>query len=110
MTFVIINPGTGPVEGKKKKARKNAKAFLEDLELPGAVLTDLHKEYDGRWAFDVSYACRTVELLIPGVRCRYEGRGLPAGDWLPPRLYVDGNSYFWYWAVRVAKDRLTGEE
>jgi len=109
--IVIINPGSGPVSNANElEAIKNIVKFVEDV---GA--TDYSGPYsseDGRWNFKIYGNNRSVEVEMPGIilsKVRYldsENQNI----WDFPRLYVDGSSWVWYFAINAAKDILFEEE
>ena len=110
MTVVIINPGTGPVAGASPAcARENVDAFVAELALsPPAVTVTVREqnEGDGRFEFLLRRGICETEVSMPGLslsRVRYV-RGESA--WSFPRLYVDGNSWLWEFAIEIARDAL----
>jgi hypothetical protein len=112
---LIINPGTGPVDGATEaQATANMTAFVEDLGLNvEAVERTPAQDYgEGRYAFTVRMEGRSCEVQMPGIplaRVRYmRHAGQQIGNY--PRLYVDGSSWVWFYALGMAKDALTGEE
>lgn len=103
---LIINPGGGPVQDATlSNARLNIAAFIGDLVAPGRVLmlgsTEPHDDGDGRWTFEVMVDSRWRKISMPGLpleRVRSE-------DILrTPRLYVDGSSWFWGFALGMCED------
>lgn len=109
MVGVLINPGSGPVDGGTlKQAQANMAAFLTALNVKGATAERTKaRAHNGRWTFKVSLHQRRAKsrhcvVEMPGVG------GLDSKFPLPPRLYVDGSSWFWPFAVRQCRDALTG--
>lgn len=115
MGWIVINPGTGPVEGSTEdQATKNIEAFAKDLldtqgvEVKEAVRTSKLDYGEGRFAFEVKIsrkdACRTLEIQMPGCplgKVRYIEGATP--DLLDSmRLYVDGSSWEWGFALNVS--------
>lgn len=104
---VQINPGTGPVQGKVTKA--NAVANMEVL-LTDAGLTGKAKYKtvlaDGRYLFTCNTAeGQEIEVEMPGLpleEVRYMAEG-NQNIWNFPRLYVDGSSWVWLYAVSSLK-------
>lgn len=106
---IFINPGSGPVSGASLgNARKNFATLAEDVcqagassaELKDAPLTD---EHDGRFrgvlvVDEVPHEVDMPGLSLESVRWMDE----PGQDiWDFPRLYVDGSSWVWMFAVGV---------
>lgn len=113
MTSVIINPGSGPVaDAKKKLAKKAIKAFVADLGLEGVkVERDKQADEDGRFGFVLTYEERSVEVDMPGLeldRVRYVSKD--QNPFAFPRLYVDGSSWLWMFAVNIALGNLTDDD
>lgn len=109
---VIINPGSGPVAGATvDHAYTNMAKLLEDSGCGPEFHRDpdpKSEDGDGRFAFLVPCAPskrhprgRDVSVLMPGIpleRVRYMGE--PRQRILDfPRLYVDGNSWVWEFAI-----------
>lgn len=113
--MLVINPGSGPVAGSSRSAAIAAiEAFVKDLELPEVQVGDPPDAADsgGRFGFTLSLGERKVEVDMPGLpieRVRYMGE---AGQniWNFPRLYVDGSSWVWVYALNSARSGLTGED
>jgi len=100
---VIINPGSGPVAGATyENAAANIHAFAREAgadHWDGVGSADT--ERDGRWTFFVERGDQRVEIQMPGLpldEVRYVD-GLNPWDF--PRLYVDGSSWLWEFALRV---------
>lgn len=106
--MIIINPGAGPVEGGTfEQAQINAKQLAEDLGSGFKIINGHPDPFDGRWTFELEDPGKRVhEVEIPGLpieRVRYlgdEGQNI----WDFPRLYVDGSSWVWKWALEVIRD------
>lgn len=104
---IMINPGTGPVEGATvEQAKANMDAFAADLVERGMYVTGLTRredaDDDGRYGYLLTMGdARKVEIDMPGLpldRVRYmdsEGQDI----WDFPRLYVDGSSWIWMFAL-----------
>lgn len=112
MTILVINPGTGPVSNTSEEhAAANIKVYAEDITKKNGVVVitinrDKTRDYgEGRFAFqlDIKKGGRksTLEIQMPGIpieKVRYLGN--PDQDiWQFPRLYVDGSSWVWMYAV-----------
>lgn len=116
MTFVAINPGAGPIPaGRVENARKNIRAFVADLNFkdPDVEIREnkdgsVTLEDDGRYTFLLVRGARETTVSIPAyplAKVRIlEGDGQNAWDF--PRLYVDGNSWLWCFALNQARDAL----
>lgn len=96
----FINPGSGPVaEATEQQAVDNMQAFHADLakqhSLAVASITRTpDTDYgDGRYAFElVMTDDRHIEIQMPGGPLDQMREG-----WV--RLYVDGNSWYWDFAL-----------
>lgn len=118
MTAVLINPGTGPNEGDicREHAIANIEAFMAELGLPPPVVsvTMASPKHDGAgwYQFVLHRGIRKVDVDMPGlplgeIRCDADLKNLPRGA---PRLYVDGNSWWWGIAVGFARDALVDHD
>ena len=112
MATAIINPGIGPANDYGRCcldwARSNMRAFVRDVGGLEVAIADLGDDGDGRYAFRLSRDKRKTLVSMPGVglaRVRYVDA---AGQniWHFPRLYVDGHSYVWLYAVEAAREAL----
>lgn len=114
---VIVNPGSGPVEGEAQQARANLDVLLADASVghdgPSRVLflDALGRQQDGRFRFVVrSGEEAEVEIDMPGLaleRVRYmQERDQNIFDF--PRLYVNGSSWLWCFAVTMVGEALRG--
>lgn len=106
MTAVFVNPGTGHVidyapRVREAWARSNMLAFAMDVGMPSSYTLLRRAPVDGRWAFELRYAGAKSIVGMPGcslARVRYMGRD-NQNIWDFPRLYVDGFSLAWLYAV-----------
>lgn len=106
MTYVMINPGTGPVpNATEEQARRNMQDFVAELDLGDAVSfemagpsKDASGNPDGRWTFVVRHHAATCEVEMPGVAGLAEAARTAK---IHPRLYVDGSSWFWDFALNM---------
>lgn len=112
---IIINPGSGAVDGKVswENAYENIKAYISECEIPMRIVRSEHEDDGGRYLFvlrndEYKYE---IEVEMPGLplgKVRYiEGDKRNVFDF--PRLYVDGSSWLWYLAVvrkELIKDTL----
>lgn len=102
---MIINPGTGPVPGATEAdATVAIRAFVEDLARRGWMVDDVRpagEPVEGRYPFRIRFADRrVVNVDMPGLpveQVRYLGED--QDPWQYPRLYVDGDSWLWSFAV-----------
>lgn len=104
MTSVLINPGSGPVQARvtKRDAVANIKAFLHELQLsqPSPTYGPGKPGNDGRWSFVLRRGVCRVTVDMPGI---------PLGDLrgtFGTRLYVNGSSFFWKYAIDVTRGDL----
>jgi len=113
--MVIINPGSGPVEGSTfAHAFANIEALVKDIDLPEPAITIASSSTgdDGRYTFVLRRGIRDVDIDMPGRpidEVRYvDGQGQNA--WHFPRLYVEGSSWLWVYAVLFARDALVDHD
>ena len=110
MTFVISNPGTGPVDGSSAhNARRNIGAFCRELRLGAPHIRVERREsgdHGGRYDFVLHRGIRSTEVSMPGLPL--DRVALRPGDnaWHFPRLYVDGSSWLWPYALNMARSDL----
>lgn len=112
--MIVINPGTGPVDNSSEEhAEANMKVYGEDIaKQNGVAVTAIHRDKtldygEGRFAFRMDIEKggkkRTLEVQMPGLpidKVRFLGR--PDQDiWHFPRLYLDGSSWVWKFAVNL---------
>lgn len=108
---ITINPGSGPVEGATlEQAKANMDAFCADLKKAGLHPTGLTRneaaDGQGRYGYVVAMGdARKVEVEMPGTpldQVRYVDA--PGQDiWDFPRLYIDGGSWIWMFAVHACR-------
>lgn len=106
MIEVIQNPGTEKSFGSIELAENNIKKFIEDTGIY-FEFEDTGKRLEGRFVFklihkNISYEIGMVGENIESVRYI---DGYTQNIWNYPRLYVDGNSYVWIYALK----KVTGE-
>ena len=107
---IYINPGSGPVVGATlENAAENMRAFLEDLVARGHTVSNLQyqrDEGDGRYTFTFVVTDareEPTEIEMPGLpldRVRWIGEP-DQNIWDFPRLYVNGSSWVWKYALNA---------
>jgi hypothetical protein len=117
VTRVCINPGTGPVGGgDEKQAAANMPQLLTDSGIEGLRFeraADLDRD-DGRFGFMVLDKVGDVEaeVQMPGLplaKVRY--RSQPGESiWDFPRIYVNGSSWVWPYAVSILHAAFSEED
>lgn len=105
---VYLNPGSGEVEGAlEANAYTNIKQFVKDCDpsLKWHWRRNRKADYgEGRFAFMVfcnEFPTHKVEIQMPGwelKRVRFMD-GKTQDVWEFPRLYVDGSSWLWKFAI-----------
>jgi hypothetical protein len=108
---LIINPGTGPVSGTREEADKNMAAFAKDTDSDSFEFA--WQEKCGRFTYRMYRKGIEGEVQMPGLPLeQVRFMSLPGQDiWKFPRLYLNGSSWVWMYAVGVWADSvLFGEE
>lgn len=106
---IFINPGSGPVPGASAEAAEaNLATFAEDLRSRGhqVQVGQATGEEEGRWSFPVTVDDVVHQVEMPGLPLE-QVRWLDEPDqniWHFPRLYVDGSSWVWKYALDAAAD------
>lgn len=114
VTF-CINPGSGPVaDASMEEAEANIRQLIEDIGVPDVTYhrDEEHDYGDGRYCFVLQHGDRESEIQMPGIpvdRVRFLGAN-GQNIWHFPRLYVDGSSWVWKYAINCAKADLIGED
>jgi hypothetical protein len=107
--MTIINPGSGPVNNAtEENAAENIKHYILDNGVEGVEFVRIpNKDYgNGRFAFLLWKNTICHEIQMPGLpleRVRFvdsEGQNI----WDFPRLYVDGSSWVWKFALGLMFD------
>lgn len=114
---VFINPGSGPVaDASEDNAKENIKKFVEDVALDGVQVrrtkADRKGDSDGRFTFTLLLGKNRSQIDMPGLpleQVRFTGEG-DQNIWDFPRLYENGSSWVWKYAVTCARSSLLGEE
>lgn len=115
--MIVINPGSGPVaEATDRWSHANIHVFVQDLRDMGleAVLVDgwMGGGDDGRWCWKVDVNGRVREVDMPGIpvdQVRFLG-GPDQNARHYPRLYVDGSSWLWKYALNICSYPEEDEE
>ncbi len=105
----IINPGTGPVDrANVRSARANIRILIKDLNLDVVTFRETGRRDEGRYEFVLRRKERTTFIEMPGIPAnRVRWLNLPEQNiWRFPRLYVDGNSWVWFYAIDMAREAL----
>jgi hypothetical protein len=106
---IIINPGTGEVkEATAEHAINNIKHFITDCGVDGVEFKRISKQDygEGRYAFILWKDTRSYEIQMPGKPLE-EVRFMNNDNqniWHFPRLYVDGSSWVWKYALLSEDD------
>ena len=99
---IFVNPGTEPLPAATEDNARAAMAlFVADcVTLYGAASWDgtFTAATRGRWTGVVNVAGRTHEVDMPGIDPHVTREGRP---FVSPRLYVDGGSWLWQFALNV---------
>lgn len=104
MSVIIMNPGTEAVpNATREHAIKNMSIFLADCEIEDLSFVSIsERDYgDGRYAFLVWKNTRCHEIQMPGLplhKVRFMGED-DQNAWDFPRLYIDGSSWLWKYAL-----------
>ena len=108
-----INPGSGKIKkGFEINAVENMKQLVQDLKKVGISNIRIYnkKKVDntGRWLFQLKSNNKTIEITMPGWNLEHTRfMGLPGQNiWNFPRMYVDGSSWVWKYAIGVIKDAI----
>jgi hypothetical protein len=111
VTF-IVGVGTGPVRGGTLlNGSANMQQLVKDLGVDRVAFRPRKSPAcgDGRFDFIVERAGVKVEVSMPGLPLASVRVIDPEKENVLefPRLYVEGNSYYWCWAVDVLRQALT---
>jgi hypothetical protein len=105
---VIINPGSGPVDDTTEaNAIDNIRHYIADCEIEALnwVRIPEHDYGQGRYAFLIWKDNQCWEIQMPGLpldKVRYVGQ--PQNIWDYPRLYINGSSWVWCYALLKKED------
>ena len=107
---LIINPGSGPViAATEENAISNIEHFILDSGIKDVDFVRIpSKDYgDGRFAFVLWKDNICHEVQMPGLsleKVRYVDSE-EQDIWQFPRLYVDGSSWVWKFAINLSFTR-----
>jgi hypothetical protein len=109
MTY-LINAGTGVVaDASEAQAVENIAAFVTELALEGVEIIRRNKQRDegGRFHFKLVLGTRKASVLMPGASLATvrDERSI-----FQPRLYVNGSSWWWPYAISVTRATLLGSD
>ncbi len=98
----------GSVDGTKESyADKNIAHFVKDVNLSGLIYKRYKKgdSSDGRFSYELKFSKkRKIVVDMPGLPLEkvrwFQGKSLVG----IPRLYVDGGSWLWEFAIDIVKD------
>jgi|SRR4051812_23443248 hypothetical protein len=106
----------GPVEdATEKQAWENVEVFIKDTRLNGVEFGRHPEAKDGdggRFSYVLRLGDRSCEVAMPGIpteKVRWLDRD-GQNIWHFPRLYVNGSSWAWKFAVSQVREALTGED
>jgi len=113
MTSAAFRPWHSVDGGDAETATANIRAFVKEAAPGASVIRCARQDYDasmgdGRFAFILKYNDLQCEIQMPGLplgRVRFLGTD-GQNAWGFPRLYVDGNSWLWCFAVMQAREAL----
>ena len=100
----MVDLGEGSISrGTEANAASNMTQFVEDCTARGLQFERVHDKDlgDGRYSFRIYQGTRSQLVRMPGLpleQVRCVGSVDPSGY---PRLYLDGNSYWWRYAVML---------
>lgn len=110
MTTFIINPGTEARAGHTlANAVKVANCLCRDVSVPrSAIKRNASADRKGGfYGFVLKHQDRTIEIDIPGDDPKTTLKGRPFES---RRLYVDGSSWLYGYAVSIIASKLEGDE
>jgi hypothetical protein len=110
---IDINPGAGPVEGASEAhAEINMRHLLVDCAAKDLkfVRVPEHDKAKGRYSYLVYRETRCHLVEMPGLpleQVRYSGDGPEGRNF--PRLFVDGASWWWKFALSKLDEKAFAE-
>lgn len=102
---LFINPGTEPRPGTYRNASDTIGRFVQQLHHTVIAHREEGKDFEGYWAWRLQLlnSEQSVEVHVPGIEPNVIEQGEP---WVSPRLYVDGSSWLWGYALDIVDDRF----
>jgi hypothetical protein len=106
---IFINPGTEPQPGVSlDNAAVAVGAFIDDLPVSVDILERFpQNDADGWFGFRLHVGDSVVEVDVPGIDPEVVRKGEP---WVSPRLYINGDSWLWSYALRAFVRALEPDE
>lgn len=109
MRTILVNPGAGPVQNATvENAETNICHFITDCKIEDLQYARVPQaDADGRFGFLIFRANRCYLIQMPGLplkNVRYISEKQDPFEF--PRLYVDGNSWLWKFAILEENDFL----
>lgn len=128
--MIIVNPGTGPVRNATlQNAEANISQLVRDIieRLPRDLATtsiratrdaDQDRADDGRYGFTIAVCLTSADNITYETSLSVEMPGLPLeavnfgardddNPWNFPRLYLDGSSWLWRYALELIHEPAT---
>ncbi len=111
--MMIVNMGTQAMcDTSPKLAKVGIAQFVEDLDIAKVkVKRDKKGDNDGWYGFTLKSKHAKISVLMPGLPLDYM-RPAPGASKESigfQRLYVEGNSWLWRFALEIARKRLAEE-
>lgn len=112
--IVFVNPGSGAVlDATFENAKDNMNVFVQEAFPNGRVLFERVEGNDGegRWCYVLRRKNRKTIVEMPGCaldKVRFANVRSQSA-WNYPRLYVDGSSWLWCFAVEAVRSALKRE-
>jgi hypothetical protein len=103
------NPGTGPVDGTASNARRNIGAFCRELALRSPHVRIERRSgggREGRYDYVIRRGIRSTSVEMPGLPLDRVAIRPGGNAWHFPRLYIDGSSWLWPYALETARSAL----
>jgi hypothetical protein len=112
--LAAVSPGTGAIDGTvPDEAERNIVALVEEcFETPSQIKVERRSalDKDGRYAFDLRRGERSCQVLMPGLPLDEVHYVTGYNPWNFPRLYVDGSSYLWSFALAPIRRALAQQD
>lgn len=101
-TAMVINPGSGPVDGAKEEyAINNMRTWCAECEVDIVFMRDQGADEGGRFGFYAYHKQHVFRVLMPGLpyhKVAFTG-SRKQNIWAFPRLYVNGGSWVWKFSL-----------